>query len=59
MPPTASAIDLGISWDAIVGGVNAFGPALTLPVVIGVGATIAIGVAGMILSMVKRGFGRR
>jgi hypothetical protein len=59
MPPTASAIDLGITWDSIVGGVNAFGPALALPVVIGVGATIAIGVAGMIVSMVKRGFGRR
>ena len=59
MPPTATAIDMGITWGSIVGGVNAIAPALTLPIVLGVGATIAIGVAGMIVSMVKRGFGRR
>ncbi len=40
MPPTATAIDLGITWASIVGGVNAFGPALALPVVIGVGAAL-------------------
>jgi len=59
MPPVATSIDMGITWGQIMGGINAFAPALGMPIVLGVGATIAIGIAGMIVSMVKRGFGRR
>jgi len=61
MPPivAGASIDMGISWDGIVAGVNAFAPVLGMPVILGAGAVISIGVAGMILSMIKRGFGRR
>jgi len=56
MPPTGTSISNIVNWNDILGGVNAIAPVLGLPLVLGLGIAIVMGVLGYTLTQTKKGF---
>lgn len=55
--PTASSFSFTFPWEEMVGGFNAFITMMTTPIALAIGLILAVLVAGLTISLVKRARG--